>query len=161
MMINCGNRLCCVQHAIQWTSIATIVPNRTVEWIWPRAREVVAKTWNMRDIEWEKKRERKNCIHSIKYKYLTETMYLRYLLISNIKSKKWLEGQNPKLSIYINAMCITNTYNFSVNFFFHIVLDFDCESIFFFFSHLPFSSDFIFPFSCTVLGICFFFILVS
>lgn len=31
-------------------------------------------------------------------------MYLRYLLISNIKSRKWLEGQNQKLSIYINAM---------------------------------------------------------
>lgn len=69
---------------------------------------------------------RENCIHSIKYKYLTVTMYLRYLLISNIKSKKWLEGPNQKLSssiplagslwvcsltlsIHINAMYYTHT----------------------------------------------------
>lgn len=44
------------------------------------------------------KNETRTCIHSIKYKYLTETMYLRYLLISNIKSKKLLEGPNQNLS---------------------------------------------------------------
>lgn len=97
---------------------------------------------------------RENCIHSIKYKYLTVTMYLRYLLISNIKSKKWLEGPNQKLSssiplagslwvcsltlsIHINAMYYTHTHThtillqnvFSLHTF--IVQDFDCKSQFF------------------------------
>lgn len=85
---------------------------------------------------------RKNCIHSIKYKYLTVTMYLRYLLISNIKSKKWLEGPNQKLSasvipsslsIYISAMYITHTHtHFCCKMFFSYIQDYiDCKSHFF------------------------------
>lgn len=92
---------------------------------------------------WQQKYE-KNCIHSIKYKYLTETMYLWYLLISNIETGKkiWLEGRNQKLPIYVNAMYLQTHTQFRCKLF-YIILDFDCGSLF-----LLFSWDFIFPFQC-------------
>lgn len=109
MMINCGNRLWCI-HGIRQASSTS---SETVERLQPsstsflytclpaHATRLLARSFCTRHTN---EISEKNCIHSIKYKYLTETMYLRYLLISNIKSKKWLEGQNQKLSIYINAM---------------------------------------------------------
>lgn len=71
---------------------------------------------------WQQKYE-KNCIHSIKYKYLTETMYLWYLLISNIEyrngEKNMTGGSESKTLNLCQCDVFTNTYTISLQTFLH------------------------------------------
>lgn len=52
-------------------------------------------------------------------------------IVYRIDKKKWLEGQNQKLSIYVNAVYYKHI-QFRSKLFFYIVLDFDCGSDLFF-----------------------------
>lgn len=91
---------------------------------------------------WQQKYE-KNCIHSIKYKYLTETMYLWYLLISNIEyrngEKNMTGGSESKTPNLCQCDVFTNTYTISLQTFFTLFWTSIVDRFFCFFHEILFS----------------------